>query len=350
MFKVERCCQGGRLGRLGNVPTPSAVLHCSMGAPRHLQRDLLESLPDPFVMHVPVGGLVVEPGPSTMEKYGDTYASFANLPGVVLFSAFEPGRQPPDQRNSDSQISIWTRVGRQKVGTKLYARLLRACSPAIAVALPDVQSSHVSDRRHTKAVQRTSRYVQQLHDELGTTTTTTSTTPQIWAPIVGGRSPEIRQQAAQALAADTNVQGFTLEGLNTGETSQETLNALECMKELPASKPRLVHGISRLDEIIAAIEAGADLFDSHFCYEKAEDGHAFVLDLETPPQAPNPNPLFIDLWSDQYQTDMTPLLPGCQCYACTNFTRAYIHHLHLTHEMLGTVLLTLYAETPAQKT
>ena len=45
------------------------------------------------------------------------------------------------------------------------------------------------------------------------------------------------------------------------------------------------------------------------------------------------------------QVDQQPLLQGCGCYACTNFTRAYVHHLHMTHEMLGTVLLTLFVLT-----
>jgi queuine tRNA-ribosyltransferase subunit QTRTD1 len=73
-------------------------------------------------------------------------------------------------------------------------------------------------------------------------------------------------------------------------------------------------------------------------------GHAFIFsldiknDLESSKQGQT-----INLWDDNFCDDIRPLLAECQCYSCQNHTRAYVHHLLKTHEMLATVLLMRYA-------
>ena len=78
-------------------------------------------------------------------------------------------------------------------------------------------------------------------------------------------------------------------------------------------------------------------------YTLAEWGYAFVLPLEVtqaPPVASDREKL--NLRDPVYTTDKAPILRNCQCYCCTNHTRAYIHHLLNTQEMLGDVLLSMY--------
>eukprot|EP01147_Barroeca_monosierra_P002031 gene2031-5104_t len=334
MFKVESVCRGARTGCFGAVKTPAAILHCRLGAPQHLQRDLLDKLPDPFIMHVPLSGIIPIPEARTIEQFGHNYSEFANLPGTVLFSAFDPGRSPPDKYNSELQVSLWTRNGRIKVDSTTYAEMAQSCRPDIAVPLSDVQSSHVTTKRQTRAIQRTKQHIDTFCASLP------DKVSSIWLPVVGGTDISLREKSAKMVAEKAScyseVTGFVLEGLCTGENRETRFQIIDAvMKNLPADKPRLVHSVSAIDEIIVAIEHGVDFF--------AESGKALSLDITSEKHPGSSTPLFLQLWSDEHQTDFRPLSAACTCYTCSTFTRAYIHHLLLTHEMLATILLTHFS-------
>jgi len=90
---------------------------------------------------------------------------------------------------------------------------------------------------------------------------------------------------------------------------------------------------------------GIDLFDTSYAVKMTDAGHAFVfsLDIESDLDSYNQQKQqTINLWDINYRNDDQPLLAGCQCYSCKNHTRAYVHHLLSTHEMLATVLLMRY--------
>ena len=114
-----------------------------------------------------------------------------------------------------------------------------------------------------------------------------------------------------------------------------------------------------MHSFLAARTAGIDLFDGLYPITLAEMGTAIVFEFGNLAadggggsgaegstaggaggDAPAPAAMKINLWSSEFQEDMGPLVAGCSCVACTKYSRAYLHHLLMTHEMLGVVALT----------
>ena len=132
-------------------------------------------------------------------------------------------------------------------------------------------------------------------------------------------------------------------------------------KELPEKKPRFIQGLHNpcksnswglsyvthvfhsLADIFVALEAGVDVFDSAYCYTAVENGCALTYPNTLPLKDGAMDPIVtgfeIDLNDEKYAADHLPLLASCSCYTCTNYTRAYVHHLLGTKELLGKVLL-----------
>uniref|UniRef100_A0A8C8TCT7 Queuine tRNA-ribosyltransferase accessory subunit 2 n=1 Tax=Peromyscus maniculatus bairdii TaxID=230844 RepID=A0A8C8TCT7_PERMB len=187
--------------------------------------------------------------------------------------------------------------------------------------------------------------------------------------IEGGDVMEERLRSARE-TAKRPVGGFLLDGFQGNPTVPETrLHLLSSVtKELPEDKPRLICGVSRPDEVLECVERGVDLFESFFPYQVTERGCAltFTFDCQLNPEETllqqngiqeeikcldqikkieatgcnqEMTSLEINLKEKKYQEDFRPLVSGCSCYCCKNHTRAYIHHLLVTNELLAGVLL-----------
>jgi len=105
-----------------------------------------------------------------------------------------------------------------------------------------------------------------------------------------------------------------------------------CTDELPANKPKHLLGISEPDDMFAAVEAGVDTFDCVSPTRVARNGAFYTLDGRK------------NLKGARYREDFTTLDPDCDCYTCTNYTRAYLHHLVRLNERLSATLMSIHNE------
>ena len=97
---------------------------------------------------------------------------------------------------------------------------------------------------------------------------------------------------------------------------------------LPADKPRYLMGVGKPDDIVEAVVRGIDMFDCVLPTRSGRTGQAFTAD----------GPL--NLRNARFAVDPEPIEPGCPCPACTKFSRAYVHHLVKSGEILGAMLMT----------
>ena len=97
---------------------------------------------------------------------------------------------------------------------------------------------------------------------------------------------------------------------------------------LPADKPRYLMGVGKPADIVGAVVRGIDMFDCVLPTRSGRNGQAFTAD----------GPL--NLRNARFGEDQEPLEPGCPCPACTTFSRAYVHHLVRSGEILGAMLMT----------
>ncbi|MFI5212832.1 MAG: tRNA-guanine transglycosylase, partial [Candidatus Saccharimonadales bacterium] len=102
--------------------------------------------------------------------------------------------------------------------------------------------------------------------------------------------------------------------------------------ELPEHKPRHMLGISEPDDIFACIENGADTFDCVSPARVGRNGALYTRDGR------------VNVTNARYKREFTPFDATCDCYTCTHFTSAYLHHLFKADELLANTLATIHNE------
>jgi len=151
-----------------------------------------------------------------------------------------------------------------------------------------------------------------------------------FAIVQGGTDIAVRTQCAEALV-EMDFPGYALGGFSVGEAPEAMHAALpECAACLPTLKPRYLMGVGRPEDLLAGVASGIDMFD---CVMPTRNGrNAFAFTMDGP----------IRLRNACHRRDPAPLESGCTCYCCANFSRAYLHHLFHSDEMLGPMLVSLH--------
>ena len=144
----------------------------------------------------------------------------------------------------------------------------------------------------------------------------------------GALDQGLRRASADALI-DIGFDGYAVGGLAVGEGQEAMLGCLDfAVDMLPADKPRYLMGVGKPDDIVEAVVRGIDMFDCVLPTRSGRTGQAFTADGP------------INLRNARFADDSDPIEPGCPCPACIQFSRAYVHHLVKSGEILGAMLMT----------
>ncbi|HET8750019.1 MAG TPA: tRNA guanosine(34) transglycosylase Tgt [Sphingomicrobium sp.] len=144
----------------------------------------------------------------------------------------------------------------------------------------------------------------------------------------GALDETLRRQSADALT-DIGFDGYAVGGLAVGEGQEAMLGCLDfATGMLPADRPRYLMGVGKPDDVVEAVLRGIDMFDCVLPTRSGRTGQAFTAD----------GPL--NLRNARFAEDKEPIEPGCPCPACSQFERAYVHHLVKSGEILGAMLMT----------
>ena len=148
--------------------------------------------------------------------------------------------------------------------------------------------------------------------------------------IQGGFFKDLRKQSLEDLVK-LDLPGYAIGGISVGEPKEEFLDILNYTAPLmPENKPRYLMGVGTPDYLIEAAIAGIDMCDCVLPTRLARHGTAFTSKGK------------IVVRNATYERDFSPLDDECDCYACKNYTRAYIRHLVKTNEILGIRLLSIH--------
>jgi queuine tRNA-ribosyltransferase len=148
--------------------------------------------------------------------------------------------------------------------------------------------------------------------------------------VQGGCFPHLREASARRVAA-LDLPGVAVGGVSVGEPVQEMHRIVRLVGPLlPADRPRYLMGVGSLREMAVAVAQGFDLFDCVLPTRLGRHGTALVGDERW------------NLRNARFRHDHRPLDDGCSCLACRQHSRAYLHHLIRSGEMLGRTLLSLH--------
>ncbi len=144
----------------------------------------------------------------------------------------------------------------------------------------------------------------------------------------GGVTEHLRGESAKALI-DIGFDGYAVGGLAVGEGQEAMFGVLNYAPDmLPVDKPRYLMGVGKPDDIVGAVKRGIDMMDCVLPSRSGRTGQAFtrrgVLNIKNARHADDPRPL------DEH----------CECPACTGYSRAYLHHVFKSQEMISGMLLT----------
>ena len=149
--------------------------------------------------------------------------------------------------------------------------------------------------------------------------------------VQGGVDPDLRAQSAKFIAS-MPFPGIAIGGLSVGETKEEMHRSLEVVTPLlPENKPRYLMGVGTPEDILNGVARGVDIFDCVLPTRLARHHSAFTSGGGR-----------LNLMNAAYKADPNPIDPQCDCYACQNFSRAYIRHLITAKEMLASTLISIH--------
>ncbi len=149
--------------------------------------------------------------------------------------------------------------------------------------------------------------------------------------VQGSVYPDLREKSAKAITA-LDFDGYAIGGVSVGETEEEMFQAVEAAEPfLPEDKARYLMGVGTPRQIVEDVARGIDMFDCVLPTRLGRHGGAFIGKGET-----------LSVKAGKYAKDFSPIDPECSCYACRNFTRAYIRHLMNVGEILGMQLLSIH--------
>ena len=183
-----------------------------------------------------------------------------------------------------------------------------------------------STYEYTKqSMERTTRWAKRCKDAH-----TTVDKQGLFGIIQGGFYEDLREQSAKDLIA-LDFPGYAIGGISVGEPKEEYLKMLYYTAPLmPENKPRYLMGVGTPDYLIEAAIAGIDMCDCVLPTRIARNGTAMAWNGK------------VVVRNATYEKDWGPVDPECDCYACRNYTRAYIRHLIKANEILGVRLLSIH--------
>lgn len=144
----------------------------------------------------------------------------------------------------------------------------------------------------------------------------------------GGLEKDLRAQSAEALKA-VEFDGYAVGGLAVGEGQAAMFEVLDfAPDQLPVDKPRYLMGVGKPDDIVGAVKRGIDMMDCVLPSRSGRTGQVFT------------RRGVVNIKNARHADDPRPLDAHCTCPACSNYSRAYLHHVFRAQEMISGMLLT----------
>nr|CAG4651094.1 EOG090X08JG [Simocephalus serrulatus]SVE94321.1 EOG090X08JG [Simocephalus serrulatus] len=374
-----------RLGSLTEFPripevvleTPFLLLHTRGASVPHLSYDLLQMVTNEHhMLQMPLVTLVEHA--KNVKAFGKGIADFAGLKEYLTYATVQDsGTTTPEGYHEKNSISLWTRGGRKLVDPHTYISCMEALKPDIFQAMVDGDTSPSSSfKRVKRSVDDTVKW-SSICADLKENSEVLKDTPML-ACITGGYNIKERLRCVAETKELAGVAGYVIDGFHTNGESASKLNweevepvLSEILSSLPDSLPRVFHGPVTPINLVKLVSKGIDVFDATYAWLAAERGGALIFPnslLKEIPQVSETLPSVkalplevkddsmqentndepvdrvyeIDLKNKLYFSDTRPLVEGCSCYSCRKYSRSYVHHLLVTSELQGPILLMMH--------
>lgn len=333
-FRFEVLCRcpytGARRGRIytshGIVDTPAFMPVGTQGTVKAMTPEEVWALGAQIILSNTYH-LYLRPGPEIVRQAGGLHR-FMNWKGVILtdsggFQVFSLGSL---RQISEEGVLFRSHIDGSThfLSPEKAIQIQNDLGADIIMPLDECTPYPCSREYARESAQRTTRWTQRCQEAHR------AKTQALFGIIQGGVYREVREQHAQEIT-ELDLPGYAIGGLSVGEPKEVMYEVLEWVTPfLPWERPRYLMGVGTPDCLLEGVARGIDMFDCVLPTRIARNGTVLTSRGR------------LVVRNAVYARDYSPLEPGCTCYACSNYTRAYIRHLIKSREILGVRLTTIH--------
>ena len=320
--------------RLGTIETNYGTVETPMFMPVGTQATVKTLTPEElYAMHTGVilantYHLWLRPGADLVEKAGGLHR-FMNYDGPILTDSggFQVFSLASPKNISEEGVKFKSHLD----GSSLFLtpeksiEIQNKLDSDIAMSFDECPPASASYDYMKNSIERTLRWAvrgKKVHN---------NPRQSLFGIVQGGAYQDLREYSAKE-TVKIGFDGYSIGGVaNDGESKEDMYAAIDySIPHLPKDKPRYLMGVGEPVDIIEGVIRGIDMCDCVLPTRIARHGHAFTKYGR------------INLKNAKYTEDFTPIEEGCDCYACQNYTKAYIRHLIKSNETLGGRLLSIH--------
>jgi queuine tRNA-ribosyltransferase len=271
--------------------------------------------------------LWLRPGTEIIERHGDLH-DFMGWDGPILtdsggFQVFSLGDR---RRISEAGVRFQSPVDGSPVflDPETSMAVQRSLGADVVMIFDDCTPYPATEQEARESMELSLRWAQRSKSAHG------DNPAALFGIVQGGMYPGLRAASLAGLQS-IDFDGYAIGGLSVGEPKQEMLAVLDALgPEMPADKPRYLMGVGTPGDLLDAVRRGIDMFDCVLPTRNARNGNIFT------------SRGVLKLRNSRHRSSTAPLDEECDCYTCTHFSRAYLHHLDKCNEILGSQLNTLH--------
>lgn len=332
-FEIKHVCKqsGARTGVLhtphGDIQTPIFMPVGTAATVKFVSREELDALGAQIIL-ANTYHLWLRPGTEVLSQCKDGVHDFMNYhrPMLTDSGGFQVFSLADNRKIQEEGVHFKSHLD----GSKLFL------SPEKSIEIQNIIGADImmsldecipfpSDYKYTKdSTERTLRWAargkaaHQREDQA------------LFGIVQGGNYPDLRKMCAQELTK-MDFDGYSIGGTSVGEDKETFKQMIDYAVEyLPKDKPRYLMGVGAVNDLLEGVARNVDMFDCVLPTRIARHGTLMTSQGR------------INIKKQEYKFDFTPLDPQCDCYCCTNYTRAYLHHLFRCNEGLGQRLMSIH--------
>jgi queuine tRNA-ribosyltransferase len=327
-FRVEKTSGAARAGVIetehGIVPTPTFMPVGTQATVKGLDADELERTGAKMLI-MNTYHLLLRPGPEVIAEHGGLHG-FSRIALAIATDSggFQAFSLSPRVRLSEDGFEFSSHLDGERflLSPEEAMRVQGLLGSDIAMQLDVCPPAGAPRGEVEAAVARTTRWAERC-------LVAKKPGQALFGIIQGGTDIDLRHEHAETLAR-LPLDGMALGGLSVGEPNADMHRTLSAVvPQLDPLRPRYVMGVGTPLDLVKAIGSGVDLFDCVLPTRNARNGMAFVSSGR------------VVVKNSEHKTSRAPLEDGCPCTACAKgYSRAYLRHLYLSHEMLAGKLIT----------
>ncbi len=334
----------------GDVMTPVFLPVGTKGTVKSARNDELKNWGVQMVL-ANTYHLWLQPGDELIKKAGGLHRFmswdgpiFTDSGGFQIFSLSKKAqkRADSDERNSfnvkvkESGVSFQSGSSGEKkeLTPELSVQIQSNLGSDVVLVLDEFPGYPFEYEKTKKAVERTTRWAKRVKEEFSRLKKRKQINPgqMLFGIIQGASFPDLRKKSAEEISA-LGFDGYAIGGVAVGESAEEMYKAVDtCVPFLEENKFRHLLGVGTPENIVQAVARGCDSFDCVIPTREARHGKVYISEKN--------GYKTMDIAKSKFKEDLRPLYKNCDCFACQNHSRAYIHHLFKSGEILAIRLLT----------